>query len=62
MATDVIKQAAERIHQRDGRGERGNMIRVREVSASRGKVMRAEPISLLHEKKVACGTAAASTN
>jgi phage terminase large subunit-like protein len=48
MATEVIKQAAERIHQR---GERDhNIIRVREVSASRGKVMRAEPISLLYEK------------
>jgi phage terminase large subunit-like protein len=32
------------------RGERqDNMIRIREVSASRGKVMRAEPISLLFE-------------
>ena len=48
MATEVIKQAAERIHQR---GERDrNMIRIKEVSASRGKVMRAEPISLLYEK------------
>jgi phage terminase large subunit-like protein len=27
------------------------MIRIREVSASRGKVMRAEPISLLYEKQ-----------
>ena len=44
MATEVIKQAAERIH---ARGERGSqMIRVKEVSASRGKAMRAEPISL----------------
>ncbi|MGY8682674.1 terminase family protein [Bradyrhizobium sp. UFLA05-153] len=48
MATEVIKQAAERIH---ARGERGtNMIRIKEVSASRGKAMRAEPISLLYEK------------
>jgi len=49
MATEVVKQAAERIHQR---GEReSNMIRVKEVSASRGKVMRAEPVSLLYEKQ-----------
>src|SRR5262249_2397957 len=48
MATEVIKQAAERVHQR---GERDtNMIRIKEVSASRGKAMRAEPISLLYEK------------
>ena len=48
MATDVIKQAAERIHQRGGRDS--NMIRIKEVVASRGKAMRAEPISLLYEK------------
>src|SRR5215469_1586652 len=49
MATEVVKQAAERVHQR---GERGsNLIRVKEVSASRGKAMRAEPISLLYEKQ-----------
>jgi phage terminase large subunit-like protein len=49
MATEVVKQAAERVHQR---GERdSNMIRIREVSASRGKVMRAEPISLLLYEK-----------
>jgi phage terminase large subunit-like protein len=48
MATEVVKQAAERVHQR---GEReSNLIRVKEVSASRGKTMRAEPISLLYEK------------
>ena len=48
MATEVVKQAAERVHQR---GEREtNLIRIREVSASRGKAMRAEPISLLYEK------------
>ena len=36
MATEVGKQAAERVHQR---GERdSNIIRIREVSASRGKV------------------------
>jgi phage terminase large subunit-like protein len=49
MATEVVKQAAERVHQR---GERdSNLIRIREVSASRGKVTRAEPISLLYEKQ-----------
>ena len=49
MATEVVKQAAERIHQR---GERdSNLIRIREVNASRGKTMRAEPISLLYEKQ-----------
>ena len=48
MATEVVKQAAERVYHR---GERdSNMIRVKEVSASRGKAMRAEPISLLYEK------------
>jgi phage terminase large subunit-like protein len=47
-ATELVKQAAERVHQR---GEReSNMIRIREVSSSRGKAMRAEPISLLYEK------------
>jgi phage terminase large subunit-like protein len=48
MATEVVKQTAERVHQRGGRDT--NMIRVKEVSASRGKAMRAEPISLLYEK------------
>jgi hypothetical protein len=48
MATEVVKQAAERVHQH---GEREtNLIRIKEVSASRGKAMRAEPISLLYEK------------
>jgi hypothetical protein len=48
MATEVVKQAAERVHQR---GEReSNLILVKEVSASRGKAMRAEPISLSYEK------------
>jgi len=48
MATEVVKQAAERVYQR---GEReSNMIILKEVSASRGKAMRAEPISLLYEK------------
>ena len=45
MATEVVKQAAERVHQRGDRDS--NLIRIKEVSASRGKVMRAEPISLL---------------
>ena len=48
MATEVIKQAAERIHQRGERDTR--LIRIKEVNASRGKAMRAEPISLLYEK------------
>jgi phage terminase large subunit-like protein len=48
MATEVVKQAAERVHQR---GEReSNLIRIKEVTASRGKAMRAEPISLLFER------------
>src|SRR5262249_14177983 len=49
MATDVVKQAAERAHQQ-GRRET-NLIRIKEVSASRGKTMRAEPVSLLYEKQ-----------
>jgi phage terminase large subunit-like protein len=48
MATEVVKQAAERVHRRGDR--ESNLIRVKEVSASRGKAMRAEPISLLYEK------------
>ena len=33
------------------RGERStNMIRIKEVAASRGKAMRAEPVSLLYER------------
>jgi phage terminase large subunit-like protein len=43
-----VKQAAERAHQQ-GRRET-SLIRIKEVSASRGKAMRAEPISLLYEK------------
>ena len=59
MATEVVKQAAERVHQR---GERQtNLIRVKGISASRGKAMRAEPISLLYEKAECC-IAAASIN
>ena len=49
MATEVVKQAAERVHQRGDRET--NLIRIKEVSASRGKAMRAEPISLLYEKQ-----------
>jgi phage terminase large subunit-like protein len=48
MATEVVKQAADRMHQRGERQD--NMIRIKEVSASRGKVMRAEPVSLLYER------------
>jgi phage terminase large subunit-like protein len=48
MATEVVKQAAERVHQRGDRVS--SLIRIKEVSASRGKDMRAEPISLLYEK------------
>ena len=48
MVEEVIKRSAERLHER---GEReSSYISVKEVSASRGKVMRAEPISLLYEK------------
>ena len=49
MATEVVKQAAERAHEQ-GRRET-NLIRIKEVSASRGKAMRAEPVSLLYEKQ-----------
>ena len=48
MATEEVKQAAERVHQRGDR--ESNLMRVKEVSAPRGKAMRAEPISLLYEK------------
>jgi phage terminase large subunit-like protein len=48
MATEVIKQGAERAHSRGDRPT--NLIRIRKVSASRGKVMRPEPCSLLYEK------------
>ena len=48
MATEVLRQAADRLF---NRGERDtNLVAIREVSASRGKVMRAEPVSLLYEK------------
>jgi phage terminase large subunit-like protein len=48
MSTEVVKQAAERVHQRGGR--ESNLIRIKEVTASRGKAKRAEPISLLFER------------
>lgn len=48
MATDVIKQAADRAFQAGTRST--NLISIKAVTASRGKVMRAEPISLLYEK------------
>jgi phage terminase large subunit-like protein len=48
MATEVIKQAAGRAFDQGRRAT--DVIRVKEVSASRGKVMRAEPCSLLYEK------------
>ena len=48
MATEVIKQAADRAFAEGRRPD--NMIRIREVTASRGKAMRAEPVSLLFEK------------
>jgi phage terminase large subunit-like protein len=48
MAVEVVKAAAERAFDR---GERAlPMIRIDDVVASRGKVLRAEPISLLYEK------------
>jgi phage terminase large subunit-like protein len=48
MATDVVKQAADRAFQMGKR--ESNLIKIKEVTASRGKVMRAEPISLMYEK------------
>jgi phage terminase large subunit-like protein len=48
MATEVVKQAAQRAFDQGRRST--DMLRVREVSASRGKAMRAEPVSLLYEK------------
>jgi len=48
MAAEVVREAARRAA---AAGEReDDMIKVREVSASRGKVMRAEPVSLMYEK------------
>ena len=48
MVTAVVKQAAQRAFDQGRRST--DMLRVKEVSASRGKVMRAEPCSLLYEK------------
>jgi phage terminase large subunit-like protein len=48
MCMDVVKHAADRAAQAGRRKD--NMIRIKEVVASRGKTMRAEPISLLFEK------------
>jgi phage terminase large subunit-like protein len=48
MATDVVRQAADRAYAQGRRST--NTIRIKEVSASRGKVMRAEPVSLLYER------------
>jgi len=48
MAVEVVKRAAERMHERGDR--ESSFISIKEVSASRGKVMRAEPVSLLYEK------------
>lgn len=48
MAEEVVKQAAARMHEAGERPSRS--IRVKTVTASRGKIMRAEPVSLLYEK------------
>jgi phage terminase large subunit-like protein len=48
MCTDVVKSAAKRAHEKGARGT--DLIRVKEVTASRGKVLRAEPVSLLWEQ------------
>jgi phage terminase large subunit-like protein len=48
MVAEVVKQAAERAAAAGTRPDA--MIKIREVTASRGKVVRAEPISLLYEK------------
>ena len=48
MVTEVVKQAAGRAFAAQKRKD--NLIRIREVVASRGKAVRAEPISLLYEK------------
>jgi phage terminase large subunit-like protein len=48
MVIETIKQAAIRMHEH---GERQtDMIRVREVVASKGKTLRAEPVSLQYER------------
>jgi phage terminase large subunit-like protein len=48
MCRHVVTQAAERMHAEGRRAD--PYIRIREVVASRGKVLRAKPISLLYEK------------
>jgi phage terminase large subunit-like protein len=48
MVQEVVKQAAERAYLLEKRKE--PTVRVQEVVASRGKTVRAEPISLLYEK------------
>ena len=48
MCIDVVKHAAQRAFDAGKRDT--DLIRIKEVTASRGKVMRAEPISLLYEK------------
>jgi phage terminase large subunit-like protein len=48
MAAEVVRQTAERLHHLGNRPS--GLIRIKEVHASRGKVLRAEPVSLLYEK------------
>jgi phage terminase large subunit-like protein len=48
MCTDVVKSAAKRAFEKGQRDS--DLIRVKEVTASRGKVLRAEPVSLLYEQ------------
>jgi len=48
MAVEVVKQAARRAHE-EGR-RLMDIVHIRTVTASRGKAMRAEPISLIYEK------------
>jgi hypothetical protein len=48
LASDVVKSAAKRAYEKGARET--DLIRVREVTASRGKVLRAEPVSLLWEQ------------
>jgi hypothetical protein len=48
VIAEVVRRTAERLHHLGNR--ESGLIRVREVTASRGKVLRAEPVSLLYEK------------
>lgn len=50
MAADVIKQAAKRLHEDEETRRPTDIIVIREVRASHGKAVRAEPIALLYEK------------